>query len=207
MTHLCVCKLTSIGSDNGLSPSRRQAIIWTNTGILLIAILGTNFSEILIENCTFSFNKMHLKISSAKLRPFCLGPNVLTPPGFFLPRRPVPVWLPPYNPSVVSSWGSLSASTTVGNWRSSSSPSRPSSSFLVLYKSKLWWGRHSRTKRPWRKQERWDFFTASSHSPNNRHLTFNATTLRLCNSPLTWVTRRAGKYPTTKSREFSKPRD
>ena len=28
--------LTSIGSDNGLSPSRRQAIIITNAGILLI---------------------------------------------------------------------------------------------------------------------------------------------------------------------------
>ena len=38
----------TIGSDNGLSPGRRQAIIWTNVGILLIEPLGTNFSEILI---------------------------------------------------------------------------------------------------------------------------------------------------------------
>ena len=30
-------KLTIIGLDNGLLPERRQAIIWTNTGILLIA--------------------------------------------------------------------------------------------------------------------------------------------------------------------------
>ena len=37
------------GSDNGLSPGWRQAIIWTNAGILLIGPLGTNFSEILIE--------------------------------------------------------------------------------------------------------------------------------------------------------------
>ena len=29
-------KLTILGSDNGLSPERRQAIIWTNAGILLI---------------------------------------------------------------------------------------------------------------------------------------------------------------------------
>ena len=29
-THICVSKLTIIGSDNGLSPSRRQPIIWTN---------------------------------------------------------------------------------------------------------------------------------------------------------------------------------
>ena len=47
-THICVSKLTIIGSDNGLSPERRHAIIWTNAGILLIGPLGTNFSEILI---------------------------------------------------------------------------------------------------------------------------------------------------------------
>ena len=47
--------------------------IWTNAGILLIRPLGTNFSEILIKIHTFSFKKMHLKMSSAKWRPFCLG--------------------------------------------------------------------------------------------------------------------------------------
>ena len=36
VTHICVTKLTAIGSDNGLSPARRQAIIWINAGILLI---------------------------------------------------------------------------------------------------------------------------------------------------------------------------
>ena len=45
VTHICVGKLTNIHSDNGLSPERRQAIIWTNVGILLIGHLGTNFSE------------------------------------------------------------------------------------------------------------------------------------------------------------------
>ena len=69
--------LTIIGSDNGLSPDRRQAIIWTNAGLLLIGPLGINFSEILIEILTFSFKKMRLKVSSAKRRPFCLGLNVL----------------------------------------------------------------------------------------------------------------------------------
>ena len=78
MTHICVSKLTIIGSDNGLSPGRRQAIIWTNAGLLLIGPLGTNFSEILIKILTFSFKKMRLKVSSAKRRPFCLGLNVLT---------------------------------------------------------------------------------------------------------------------------------
>ena len=60
-THICVRKLTLIGSNNGLSPGRRQAIIWTNDGILLIEPLGTKFSEIWIEIHTFSFKKMHLK--------------------------------------------------------------------------------------------------------------------------------------------------
>ena len=66
VTHICVGKLTIIGSDNGLSSGRRQAIIWTNGGILLIRPLGTNFSEIRSEIHTFSFKKMHLKMSSGK---------------------------------------------------------------------------------------------------------------------------------------------
>ena len=75
MTHICVSDITIIGSDNGLSPGRRQAIIRTNAGILLIRPLGTNFSEILTE--ILLFKKMRLKVSSAKRRPFCLGLNVL----------------------------------------------------------------------------------------------------------------------------------
>ena len=66
-----------IGSDNGLSPGRRQAITWTNDGILLIGPLGTNFSEILNEIHSFSFKKMHLKMASAKWRLFRLGLNEL----------------------------------------------------------------------------------------------------------------------------------
>ena len=77
VTHICVGNLAIIGSDNGLSPGRRQAIIWTNDGMLLIGPLGTNFSEISIEIQTFSFKIMRLKVSSAKRRPFCLGLNVL----------------------------------------------------------------------------------------------------------------------------------
>ena len=77
VTHICIGNLTTIGSDNGLSPGRRQAIIWTNAGMLLIGPLWTNFSEILSEIPTFSFKKMRLKVSSAKRRPFCLGLNVL----------------------------------------------------------------------------------------------------------------------------------
>ena len=108
MTHICVGKLTVLGSDNGLSPWRRQAIIWTNAGILLIGPSGANFSDILIEIHTFSFKKMHLKMSSAKWRPFCLGLNELkgqlrsfSPLGSWLkgpftlsPSTPMSVWGP-----------------------------------------------------------------------------------------------------------------
>ena len=75
VTHICVSKLTIIGWDNGLSPAWRQAIIWTNEGILLIPTLGTNFSEILSEIHSFSFKKMHLKMSSAKWRLFLSRPQ------------------------------------------------------------------------------------------------------------------------------------
>ena len=77
VTHICVGKLTIIGSDNDLSPGRRQAIIWTNAEILLFGSLETIFSEILIRIQTFSFEKMHLEMPSAKWRPFHLGLNIL----------------------------------------------------------------------------------------------------------------------------------
>ena len=78
VTHICVAYLTVIASDNGLSPSRRQAIIWTNAEILIIRSSGTNVSEIVIEINIFPFKKMHLKMSSAKraailYRPQCVN--------------------------------------------------------------------------------------------------------------------------------------
>ena len=79
MTHICVSKLTNIGSDNALSPGIHQAMIGTNVGILLIGASGTNFTEILIKIRTFLLKKMHFKILSGKWRPFYLGLNVLNP--------------------------------------------------------------------------------------------------------------------------------
>ena len=69
-THVCISSLISIASDNGLLPGLRQSIISTNAAILSI--------EILVGIQIFSFTKMHLKISSATWRPFCLGLNVLS---------------------------------------------------------------------------------------------------------------------------------
>ena len=77
LTHICVGNLTIIGSDNGLSPGRHQVIAWTNVGILLIGPLGINFSVMLTKIYTFSFKKIHLKMSSGKWRPFCRVLNVL----------------------------------------------------------------------------------------------------------------------------------
>ena len=73
-----VSKLRCIGSDNGLSPGRRWAIIWPSAEILLIGPLGINYSEISIASNTFSSHlKMHLKMSSAKWRLFRFGLNEL----------------------------------------------------------------------------------------------------------------------------------
>ena len=62
LTHICLSKLTTIGSDNGLLPGWCQA---------------TNLSEIIIENYKFSFKRMHLKMPSGKWWSFCLVINVL----------------------------------------------------------------------------------------------------------------------------------
>ena len=78
VTHICIGKLTIIGSDNGLSPGRHLAIIWTKAGILSTGPSGTNFSEILIEIQKFSLKKIRLKMSSAKCCPFSFGLNALT---------------------------------------------------------------------------------------------------------------------------------
>ena len=77
VTHIFVIKLTITSSDNGLSLDRGQAIIWFNAGILSIRTLGTNFTEFLSKIHTFSFKKMHLRMTSAKRRSFSLCLNVL----------------------------------------------------------------------------------------------------------------------------------
>ena len=53
----CICgsNLSMIVSDNGLSPSRCQAIFLTNAALLLIGQLETNISEILINQVTIIF--------------------------------------------------------------------------------------------------------------------------------------------------------
>ena len=57
VTHIYFSKVTIIVPDNGLSPGLHQAIIWTNDGILLILIFGTNFSENFMWNYTFFIRK------------------------------------------------------------------------------------------------------------------------------------------------------
>ena len=70
MTHTCANKLIIIGSDNGLSSGRCQIITRNNGGILSNGPIGTNFCELLIDNPTFSFTKVHLKLFS---RPQCVN--------------------------------------------------------------------------------------------------------------------------------------
>ena len=78
MTQICVSKFTIIGLDNGLSPIRRQVIIWTNAGILLIRTLGTNFSEMLIPIHTFSKQENAFK-NVWKMSAIFLDLNLLIP--------------------------------------------------------------------------------------------------------------------------------
>ena len=74
MTHICASKLISISSDNGLAPGRRQAIIWTNAGILTLQDkLQWNFnrnSYIFIQENAFE--------NAWKWWPFCIGLNELS---------------------------------------------------------------------------------------------------------------------------------
>ena len=89
MTHICVGKLSIIGSDNGLSPGGRQAIIWSNAGILLILPLETNSSEILIQIHKFSFKKnvfenIVWKVAAILSRPQCVNSRGDNMQGIFV---------------------------------------------------------------------------------------------------------------------------
>ena len=83
---LCVCvwcvpvNQTAIGSDNGLSSVRHQAIIWTRAELLIIGPLGANFFEILIE--IFHWRKCISKCrlqNSGNLFSTSVGFNTLRP--------------------------------------------------------------------------------------------------------------------------------
>ena len=77
VTHICVGKLTIIGSDNDLSPERRQAIIWTNAvNWTLGNKLQWNYSRnsnIFIEENTFENVVCEMLFISS--RPQCVIPQ------------------------------------------------------------------------------------------------------------------------------------
>ena len=50
-----------IGSENGLPPDRRRAIIWTSDDLLSVGCTWTHFSEIYIKMRMFSLIKLHLR--------------------------------------------------------------------------------------------------------------------------------------------------
>ena len=77
VTHVCVKNWVIIGSKNGLSPVRHQAIPCTNDDLLLTETLGINFGEILFEIKAFLPKKTYLILSFAEWRPSCLGRNIL----------------------------------------------------------------------------------------------------------------------------------
>ena len=59
--HICDGEMVSIGSGNDLSPVRCKAIARTNTDVLSIGPLATNFDETRMKIPHFLFKKVHLK--------------------------------------------------------------------------------------------------------------------------------------------------
>ena len=76
VTHIYVSELIIIGSVYSLAPERRQAIIWTNVRNIIDWNLRNKLQWNLERN-SYILIKMHLKTSSAKWRPFCLGLSTL----------------------------------------------------------------------------------------------------------------------------------
>ena len=85
--HICVNKLTIIGSDNGLSPGRRQAIVWTNAGIMMNK-LSAKCKNIDPGNVWWQCNLTVYSLTTTKsstLLVLCMGKLSVT--GGFPPQR------------------------------------------------------------------------------------------------------------------------
>ena len=60
-------------SGNGLSHGQHQAIAWNNADLLSIEPSGANSNESQRKTGTFSFRKMHFKMSYTTWQTFCSG--------------------------------------------------------------------------------------------------------------------------------------
>ena len=74
--HICVSDLTITGSDNGLLPGQRQAIIRTNAVILLIKPLGTKLQLNFYRNSNIfiqenAFENIACEMAAILSRPQC----------------------------------------------------------------------------------------------------------------------------------------
>ena len=86
-----------------LAPSHYLNQCWN----IVNSKLRTNFYEILSKIHMFSFEKMHLKMSSGKLWPFCLDLNVLTTAQdtrIVVPANVCPVTCPMYDNMSLICW-------------------------------------------------------------------------------------------------------
>ena len=87
VTHICISKLNHHGSGNGLSPDRRQTIIWTNDGLLLNGPLGKITVEFELRSIYFHPKHRVWIFRLGKSRPFCLSLNVLISPISYVYMR------------------------------------------------------------------------------------------------------------------------
>ena len=81
--YICVSKSTIVGSDNDLSPGRRQAIICTNDGILLIRPVGTNFNELLSSKFKY-FHRRKYALKYCQILPISPRPQCVNATYWFL---------------------------------------------------------------------------------------------------------------------------
>ena len=90
--HICIDDLPIIGSNNSLSPGRRQAIIWTNAEILLIVPLEKNFSENFKQNSNIFIHENAFEDGVCTITPISSRPQcVNTAFNIEISQQPKPV--------------------------------------------------------------------------------------------------------------------
>ena len=77
MTHLCIHKFTIIGSDNGLAPSRRQVIIWTNASHIAKSTLMKKLQWNINQNSYIFIQENAFENVICNMSAICIGLNVL----------------------------------------------------------------------------------------------------------------------------------
>ena len=128
--HICVGKLTIIGSDNGLTPGCCQAINWTNAGNCQLDPSGQTSVKFQLE---FKYFRSRKCIWKCRLQN---GAHFL-PPQFVNKQNICEMYYTPVKATPGVSWGPIE-----GLWGPQKYPGQPDTSATIICWTQAHWNKH-----------------------------------------------------------------